>query len=333
MNMTANERADAIIQDILTNHLPRIKEGLEKGYVDENQILIMFDHAVRARVLKEHTGRISYHPLTGMPYYEDNLDRVNKSLESEAQLDAAIDEAIAALPARIDGQERDAWIRANMQHPLWRAAFKREQEVRGRNKEAVMLDEANFRFEHPKEKEQNREAMFGKQHVEKLACVCGGIIHDLPTSVEALLKCEQCDRVFMDEFELAEVRRKEFSSPLKQPDATYFTTGTLAGGTTPVPLETEINLNGQKTRIRANGGQFILTYERIVRMAVNQMLKQKSSEPTTMTDAELPSLSVTYHHRVPFQNLPGERSGTLCRGQQVAVSTGMSINAVDTSNA
>lgn len=36
------------------NHLPRIKEGLEAGYVDENQILVMYDHAVRARILKEH---------------------------------------------------------------------------------------------------------------------------------------------------------------------------------------------------------------------------------------------------------------------------------------
>lgn len=50
----AHERADAIIKDILMNHLPRIKEGLEAGYVDENQILVMYDHAVRARILKEH---------------------------------------------------------------------------------------------------------------------------------------------------------------------------------------------------------------------------------------------------------------------------------------
>lgn len=47
------ERADAIIKDILVNHLPRVKEGLEKGYVDENQILVIYDHAVRARILNE----------------------------------------------------------------------------------------------------------------------------------------------------------------------------------------------------------------------------------------------------------------------------------------
>lgn len=47
-------RADAIIKDILDNHLPRIIEGLKAGYVDENQILVVYDHAVRARVLKEH---------------------------------------------------------------------------------------------------------------------------------------------------------------------------------------------------------------------------------------------------------------------------------------
>ncbi len=47
------KRADAIIKDILTNHLPRITEGLKKGYIDENQALIVFDHLVRARQLKE----------------------------------------------------------------------------------------------------------------------------------------------------------------------------------------------------------------------------------------------------------------------------------------
>lgn len=51
--MTNKDKAQLIITDILTNHLPRIKEGLEQGYVDENQILVIYDHAVRARVLKE----------------------------------------------------------------------------------------------------------------------------------------------------------------------------------------------------------------------------------------------------------------------------------------
>lgn len=47
------QRADAIIQDILQNHLPRVIEGLRVGYVDENQILVIYDHAVRARILRE----------------------------------------------------------------------------------------------------------------------------------------------------------------------------------------------------------------------------------------------------------------------------------------
>jgi hypothetical protein len=54
--MTNKERADFIIKDILTNHLPRVKEGLEKGYIDENQILAMYDHAVRARILTEQNN-------------------------------------------------------------------------------------------------------------------------------------------------------------------------------------------------------------------------------------------------------------------------------------
>lgn len=52
----ALHRADAIIKDMLVNHLPRIVEGLNAGYVDENQILVLYDHAVRARILKEHAG-------------------------------------------------------------------------------------------------------------------------------------------------------------------------------------------------------------------------------------------------------------------------------------
>lgn len=50
------ERAEMIVRDMLVNHLPRIKEGLEKGYVDENQILVMYDHAVRARILIEQAN-------------------------------------------------------------------------------------------------------------------------------------------------------------------------------------------------------------------------------------------------------------------------------------
>lgn len=51
--MTAKQQAEFIIKDILHNHLPRVIEGLTKGYVDENQILVIYDHAVRARILQE----------------------------------------------------------------------------------------------------------------------------------------------------------------------------------------------------------------------------------------------------------------------------------------
>lgn len=53
--MKAFDRADTIIKDILINHLPRIIDGLERGYVDENQILVIYDHAVRARILREQS--------------------------------------------------------------------------------------------------------------------------------------------------------------------------------------------------------------------------------------------------------------------------------------
>jgi hypothetical protein len=47
------ERARFIIQDVLTNHLPRLKESLDTGYVDENQALVIYDHLVRVRILRE----------------------------------------------------------------------------------------------------------------------------------------------------------------------------------------------------------------------------------------------------------------------------------------
>lgn len=48
-------QAQAIVNDILVNHLPRIREGLEKGYIDENQVLIVYDHCVRARILNNES--------------------------------------------------------------------------------------------------------------------------------------------------------------------------------------------------------------------------------------------------------------------------------------
>jgi len=50
---TCADRAKRIIQDILDNHLPRVYDALRRGYVDEKQILVIYDHAVRARVLQE----------------------------------------------------------------------------------------------------------------------------------------------------------------------------------------------------------------------------------------------------------------------------------------
>lgn len=51
--MNSKERANSIIKDILVNHLPKVQAGLEQNYVDENQILVIYDHAVRARILIE----------------------------------------------------------------------------------------------------------------------------------------------------------------------------------------------------------------------------------------------------------------------------------------
>lgn len=63
-----------------------------------------------------------------------------------------------------------------------------------------------------------------------------------------------------------------------------------------------------------------LTYEQIV----------------TLADTEWGTAilhSVTYHHIVRFEQLPGERDGLLSPGQSVPTSPGMHINAVVTGSA
>jgi hypothetical protein len=55
--MTNAEKALLIVKDIEANHLPQIKEGFERGYIDQNQILVIYGHAVRARVLMEADGK------------------------------------------------------------------------------------------------------------------------------------------------------------------------------------------------------------------------------------------------------------------------------------
>jgi hypothetical protein len=50
------ERAQFIIRDVLTNHLPRLKESLDTGYVDENQALVIYDHLLRVRILREQAA-------------------------------------------------------------------------------------------------------------------------------------------------------------------------------------------------------------------------------------------------------------------------------------
>lgn len=292
--MNAVERANAIIHDILVNHLPRIKEGLEKGYVDENQILVMYDHAVRARILREHAGL--------QPEGKSDLQRNLELRASHSQ-----DEHEDAL-SRIEAELAAAGASAAMDYPS------------KTNEHGVTLG-------------SERAAQdYSKVHVEKHECVCGGLIHDLPTGIETMLECEQCKRTFLDEFELAEARKTQRKIPQKCPDATYWTTGTLAGGVNPVPIETEINLNGRKTVIKATNGKFILSYEQIVRMAVNQE-RGGHLNAFTGSDAELPHWTTVYSHRVPFNQLPGERSGSLYKGKSVECTPGMSITCISTSNA
>jgi hypothetical protein len=451
--MNAQERADSIIQDILTNHLPRVIEGLKAGYVDENQVLVIYDHAVRARILKEFAE--------AQPVLEhtDNLAKLNRQLEAEWKRELELEKAeqtqgktvgdippminvpTPGIPCGVLTQEEHvraiiigsdsngggynhyvSFVKENGQDMQYSVSARREDafvmnlEVAKRFTNALntargQKDAICFRFEvthlpltpavpevprklkdeiesglayiqgrstldshnscyvleidaagnarmttekgkatllpieiaktHAKELthkyadmefEATALADQGWQPVkDQLQCACGGLVKELPTSVEPLLKCERCERVYTDERDVFNTLQNESIGGTKCADATYWTTGTNIGGTTPVPMETEINLNGRKITIKAKNGKFILTYEEIVRMAVNQ--RRGPMNAFTGSDAELPHETVVYHHRCAWEKLHGERDGSLWKGKSVECTPGMVIDCCNTGNA
>jgi hypothetical protein len=453
--MNAQERADSIIKDILDNHLPRVIEGLKLGYVDENQVLVIYDHAVRARILKEFAE--------AQPALEqmDNLGRLNRELEAEwkrelelEKIEQAQGKTVGDIPPMINvptpgipcgvltqrenvraiviGRDTDG---GGYNHylesfedsggvPTYKLTDKREKAFVGslthmtglaeRLNNAYHKEPATIHFNTEvthvpltpavlavpraiKDEIESGVAIIqgrstvtesyecfvqelgeptsaakmttekGKAKVlpvdvakkaakdltrtyadmefthqvvsdigwkptkDQLQCACGGLIKEHPTSIETLLKCERCGRVYTDEQDVFNVRKTEVIGGTKCADATYWSTGTLAGGTTPVPMETEINLNGRKVTIQATNGKFILTYEQIVRMAVNQ--RRGHLNAFTGSDAELPHETVVYHHRVPWEKLHGERDGSLWKGKSVECTPGMVIDCCNTGNA
>jgi hypothetical protein len=403
--MNARERAQAIITDILVNHLPRIKDGLEKGYVDENQILVVYDHAVRARVLQEYDFEADAATISAGIEHPDNLAKINRELEKEWQAEIAAKKQIEAqgetrgdIPpydpatfthpgeAEQDRRAMHGTKIVNVPAPgIPCGIIKQVDEIIAtqpvprslideiQQGMAIIIARSELHFDmhyvqdikpdgYPEfAHEKGRAKLFPvieakelargwtnkyadmsfsaesvsdlnwKPHVEKHACICGGVIEDFPTGVETMLKCKQCGRTFLDEFELAEARKNETKSGQKCADATYWTTGTLLNGTASVPMETEINLNGRKTTIKAQGGKFVLTYEEIVRMAINAQRGHLNAFQGP--DSELPNWTCVYHHRVEFSKLPGERSGSLYKGKSVECTPGMSIDCLSTSNA
>lgn len=70
-----------------------------------------------------------------------------------------------------------------------------------------------------------------------------------------------------------------------------------------------------------------ITYEQIVRFACDQIDRSKGRPVKPPGYDQFPMMSVTYHHKVPFEQLPGERDGSLHKGEKVAVTVGMIINS------
>lgn len=103
--MDNHERAQTITKDILVNHLPRVLEGLQKGYVDENQILVIYDHAVRARILTEQTDAI---PRSADTSEWRTLSRITHGNQLTELLAATCDDGIGVI-ARWTRREDGGW--------------------------------------------------------------------------------------------------------------------------------------------------------------------------------------------------------------------------------
>jgi len=68
-------------------------------------------------------------------------------------------------------------------------------------------------------------------------------------------------------------------------------------------------------------------------MAVNQFDKERGRTPFNGPDSDLPMFTCVYHHhRVPFEQLPGERNGSLYKGKSVECTPGMSFTCLPTRN-
>jgi len=46
------DQSEALIRDVLENHLPQLKADLENGVPSEHQALTILDHLIRARVFQ-----------------------------------------------------------------------------------------------------------------------------------------------------------------------------------------------------------------------------------------------------------------------------------------
>lgn len=78
----------------------------------------------------------------------------------------------------------------------------------------------------------------------------------------------------------------------------------------------KIKINGKDMEVSESA----LTYQQIVDLADTSRGKSALH-------------SIMYGHRVPFNQLPGERSGMVCPGQSVPVTEGMHIEAIVTDSA
>lgn len=156
--------------------------------------------------------------------------------------------------------------------------------------------------------------------------VTGRIMYTVPPATFGSEPCLRCGEAKEDHAEVNE------TCPVGGPQASVFQpTGQEEAKQQVESLlgtAVEINVNSDKETLYFKDGEpREITYEQIIRIACDQIDKSKGRQVKPPGYDQFPQMSVTYRHRVPFEELPSERDGSLWKGKKVAVTPGMIINA------
>jgi hypothetical protein len=136
-NMNAKAQADAIVDAALTTYLSRLVNDVALCLVYSDTTELRIRYAI-ARTLDMVLERIVTEVVQakGLLEHDDNFTAINKELGAEDSSndpcatsisdEELIDYITGQLATLKPDADRDAFIRANMKHPLWKESLRRE---------------------------------------------------------------------------------------------------------------------------------------------------------------------------------------------------------------